>query len=120
MRPFMLYHWSPRSRRKSILRHGLKPGSRSHDASWRPPYVCFCRNPNSAWALSATHTTKRQTWDLWAVWSDYAGKYRTVNNTRHPRKSWWLTEYRASVRIPTRNVIYVGSRVRDLRKRFRP
>jgi len=96
----MLYHWSPRSRRKSILRHGLKPRSLSHDAEWRPPYVCFSLNPNTAWAL--------------------AGPYRTVNNTRDPRKFWYMTEYRTLERIPTSRVVYIATRLRDTRKKFRP
>lgn len=119
-RPFMLYHWSPRSRRESILRHGLKPRSLSHDTSWRPPYTCFSLSPNTAWALSATHTSKRQQWDLWAVWSDWAGLYRTVNNTRDPRKFWYMTEYRTLERIPTSKVIYIATRLRDTKKRWRP
>lgn len=109
-RPFMLYHWSPRARRKSILRNGLCPGKLSQDASWRPPYVCFCRFPNVAWALSATHSGKRGRWDLWCVWSDVVAEYATLNTASNPRACWWTTEYRFNSGIPNSRIWHVGTR----------
>lgn len=110
MRPFLLYHWSPVERRKSILRHGLKPGCISRDREWRPPYVCFCRFPGAAWRLSATHSDQPGAWDLWCVWSDAAGKYSTLNTSRNPKVAWWRTEYRCFHRIPKSKVWHVGTK----------
>lgn len=116
-RPFLLYHWSPRSRRKGIVRHGLCPRKPGVITEWRPPYVCFCRFPNTAWALSATHSGKQGTWDLWSVWSDVAAPYTTLNNARNPKRSWWLTEYRSFHRIPKSKIWHVGSRQFKPRKK---
>lgn len=109
-RPFLLYHWSPRARRNGILRHGLCPHKRGNLSDWRPPYVCFCAYPNTAWALSATHSGKRGQWDLWCVWSDRAGEYVTRNSGRNPRRQWHLTEFRTLKRIPKSKIWFVGSR----------
>ncbi|MCX7010285.1 MAG: hypothetical protein NTY53_24105, partial [Kiritimatiellaeota bacterium] len=109
-RPFLLYHWSPASRRKAIERRGLVPGSTSRCGRWRPPYVCFCRYPNTAWALSATHSKVRGVWDLWCVWSDVAQPYTTLNTATNARAWWWMTEYRCARRIPKSQVWWVGSR----------
>lgn len=117
MRPFLLYHWSPQSRRKGIVRCGLCPRKKSRDGEWRPPYLCFSRYPNTAWALSATHSAKRETWDLWCVWSDEVGPYVTLNTAPNPKKAWWRTEYRSGRRIPKSKIWLVGSRVRDPRRR---
>ena len=107
-RPFLLYHWSPRARRAGILRHGLCPHKRGNLSDWRPPYVCFCRYPNTAWALSATHSGKRGQWDLWCCWSDRIGRYRVMNV--HGKRKWWLSEYRSFIRIPKSKLWHVGSR----------
>ena len=75
-RPFILFHWSPVSRRKSIIRHGLCPGKPSRDKQWRPPYVCFSRSPSLAWALSAGFSERRGKWDLWQVEIDTIRDWR--------------------------------------------
>jgi hypothetical protein len=106
----MLYHWSPVARRKGILHDGLCPGKRGQLADWNPPYVCFCRFPNTAWALSATHSGKAARWDLWATWSDNASPYTTMNNGVNPKAKWWMTEYRCHHRIPKSKIWHVGTR----------
>lgn len=110
-RPFMLYHWSPVSRRKSILRHGLRPLSKPtaewEEDNWRAPWTCFSRYPNAAWAVSATHSKRPGKWDLWCVWSDRVGGYYL---TRNVNKEWWLTEYRVPRAIPKKNIWLVGTR----------
>ena len=68
MHEFILFHWSPVARRKSIDRWGLRPGSKSMCGRWKPPYVCFSRSPSMAWGLSP-RMHKRGRWDLWMVWS---------------------------------------------------
>lgn len=116
-RPFMLYHWAPVARRRSILRHGLVPGKRSVDGSWRPPYLCFAKFPTVAWALSATHSRVRGEWDLWCVWSDRVGLYITRNATR---TQWHWTEYRSKRRIAKAHVWHVGTREFVPRRRRQP
>jgi len=114
VRPFLLYHWSPVSRRKSIQRHGLCPGKKSRDGSWRPPYLCFSRFPTVAWGVSATHSGKRGRWDLWCVWSHQVGEYMT----RNVNGKWWTREYRSFQRVPMSALWLVGSR--DFTPRKKP
>jgi hypothetical protein len=117
MRPFMLYHWSPVSRRKGILRDGLCPRKISVSGDWRPPHVCFCRFPTVAWALSATHSGKKGGWDLWCVWSDVVAPYETCSGANNPKVSWWLTEYRCHHRIPKSKIWHVGVKTFTPRKK---
>ena len=120
MRPFLLYHWSPVSRRPGILRHGLCPGKRSLKGDWRPPYVCFCRYPNTAWSLSASHHPPGS-WDLWTVWSDTAAPYKTLNTgQKSPYLLWTTTEYRCFHRIPKSQVWLVGTRTHRKSRRAQP
>lgn len=119
--PFLLFHWSPRSRRKSILKYGLKPGCRSnmHTSSdpairyWLAPYVCWAKSPSYAWAASAAYARRAGQWDLWCTWSDMAGKYVT----RTCGKQWWQREYRTVERVKKMNIWYVGSRKFTPRKK---
>lgn len=116
MRPFMLYHWSPRRNRNGILRSGLCPGKKpTTSAGWRPPYICFAKYPTVAWALSATHSDEPGEWDLWCCWSDAIGPYETIN--AYDRKRWWFTEYRTSQRIPKKLVWHVGTKLFAPRKK---
>lgn len=108
-RPFLLYHWSPVGRRKAILHDGLCPGKRSKDNLWRPPYVCFSRYPNLAWALSANHS-RLKVWDLWCCWSDEISGYETLNNASEKKDQWWQVEYRVYERIKKSKIWYVGTR----------
>ena len=117
MRPFLLYHLSPVSRRKAILKDGLCPRKVSVNGDWRAPYICFCKFPNTAWALSATHSGKKGNWDLWCVWSDVAIPYETRNSAHNPRVTWWFTEYRCFHRIPKSKIWHVGTRRFIPRKR---
>lgn len=68
-RGLSLYHWSPVSKRKQIIRHGLLPRRRptTHATpSWRAPYVCFGDTAAWAWALSgAQRSAPSGMWDLW-------------------------------------------------------
>ena len=110
-RPFLLYHWSPRSRRASILRGGLRMKQRSPDRSWRPPYLCWSKFPNMAWSLSATHGPKMQVWDLWCAWSDRVGKLKRCNFYPDRRKSWFNDEYRSYENVPAKRTWLVGTRL---------
>lgn len=114
-RPFLLFHWSPRSRRKSILRHGLCPKKKSRCGQWRPPYICYSRCPSLAWVLSAEFSGKTGWWDLWQVWSDNVGEWESLpydNNPSYP----YPKEHRVYKRIPKRHIWHVGSRKYQPRK----
>lgn len=68
-----LYHWSPVSRRKQILRKGLRPFQRATvstgDDGFRQPHVCLGTTPSAAWAVSGDMgwTKHIVEWDLWQV-----------------------------------------------------
>jgi hypothetical protein len=105
-KPFILFHWSPISRRKSILRYGLCPNKISRCGQWKPPYVCFSRSPSLAWCLSAMLSEKRSEWDLWMVWSDLLNGYETISTDGSHKP----TEYRVYHRIMKKDIWYVGTR----------
>ena len=68
-----LYHWSPRSRLKMILRSGLLPGKRNHHGpalnddgtEFRQPAVCAALDAATAWAYSHGAWKSTGTFDLW-------------------------------------------------------
>jgi hypothetical protein len=63
-----LYHWAPATRRKQIIRYGLRPGMRTTTSSGPlgAPCVCFADSPSWAWALSGGMPRAADgTWDLW-------------------------------------------------------
>jgi hypothetical protein len=65
-----LFHWSPRDRRRNILREGLRPYERPvcHTGELSHPYVCFGPTPSAAWSLSGdTLEDDFGGWDLWQV-----------------------------------------------------
>lgn len=111
-----LYHWSPRSRRKQIIRHGLRPRSRPtvhignpiFGEKWVAGYVCFADTPRWAWALSgAQRSAPAGDWDLWATsldqlessfvmpadWANGIHEVRTEH--RVYKRSLWLAGTRA-------------------------
>jgi hypothetical protein len=108
--PFNLYHWSPKSRRQSILKLGLVPGKLSVDKTWRPPYICLSSSPYSAWLLSPFmnglgfdgEAPVTEDWDLWMTYSS------KVKNLRQ-RKDY-PCEYRTRYRVYKRDLWFVGSR----------
>lgn len=104
-----LYHWSPRDRRKQILRYGLKPGVKSRDGLWKPPYVCLSDRPSLAWSLSGgmRSVPKGTTWDLWEVWLGGVRGYEVI-----PRDDGSPKEYRVYERIYKRDMWWAGERVR--------
>lgn len=104
-KPFILYHWAPRSIRKKILREGLQPRKPSRCGEWKPPYLCFATSPSFAWALSG-HTRGDEEWDLWMCWSSDFTKVtvRSDHRGKHP------AEYRTKEGIRKSKLWYVGSR----------
>lgn len=105
--PFLLYHWAPTSRRKSILNMGLCPGKKSRCGLWKPPYVCFTKSPSLSWGSSADMgiTGKVEDFDLWMVWSNCLGGYELL-----PEYKGGMREYRVYHRIKKSLIWYVGTR----------
>lgn len=100
---FILYHWSPVSRRKQILKQGLCPNKISRCGQWKPPYICFSQSPSTAWGASAMMDRRPMSYDLWMLWSDHLEGYETLKLGNN-------TEYRVYHRIPKRNIWLVGTR----------
>lgn len=107
---FPLYHWSPASRRMSILRYGLRPGFLSNCGAWRPPYVSFSDSPSLAWVLSGLYRKKGEEWDLWMMWSNVPSGYEKLKTGDNPRGAGWPSEYRVYERVPKKSIWYVASR----------
>lgn len=106
-RPFLLYHWSPSTRRKQIIRYGLCPGKPSVDKAWHPPYVCLADSPSLAWSLSGQMRRNKAIpeWDLWMVWSNQ------VNHRSHRESR--PKEFRVHERIYKRDLWLIGTRTQD-------
>ncbi|ABS03217.1 hypothetical protein [Kineococcus radiotolerans] len=107
-----LYHWSPTSRRKQIQRYGFRPGSRSLDGAWRPPFVCFSDDPHLAWSLSGYIHPEITSWDLWLVSDQVVTGYETLSFDGGPLDGQ-VKEYRVYERIPARDAWYVATREQD-------
>ncbi len=114
MKPFLLYHWSPVERRASILKHGLVPGKRQVQNTWRAKHLCFSKFPSVAWALSANMSAISGEWDLWQVWSGHVGRIKTLKS--FDKERWHMTEYRTFVRIPKSKLWHVGTRTHTCRR----
>lgn len=110
---FLLYHWSPTTRRKSIDRRGFVPGSLSTDRLWRPPHSCWATSPSLAWALSGM--TQRglevSSWDLWCVWSDRLEGWEVIPFDDGRTAALRPKEYRVYHRIFKRDVWYIATRL---------
>lgn len=102
-----LYHWSPRDRRKQIIRYGLRPKMISSSSiEWKPPYICLAETPSWAWALSGANRKEILEWDLWETSLKRLGKYKILKSYDHHR----FHEVRSFERIYKRDLWYVGSR----------
>ena len=105
-KPFLLYHWAPKSRRKAIQRAGLKPKQLSRDGAWKPPYVCYSDSPSLAWAYSGSLSPVEEEWDLWMVWSTAFVKVTKRKDMRDMHPTEWRTTETA---LPAK-IWRVGSR----------
>lgn len=108
-KPFILYHWSPASRRAAIQRQGLVIGSDTviHSAGWTPTYMCFSDSPSFAWAYSGALSQVAEEWDLWMTWSNWipGGVFRRGDHSaRMP------AEYRAKSNVPRSKLWLVATR----------
>lgn len=110
-----LYHWSPRARRKQILRYGFRPNMRPTTSSgldWRAHYTCFADTPSWAWALSGGMSwTPEGEWDLWET-NLYQLKDNRVVILPDEERPSGIYEVRVEGRIFKRQIWYAGSRVK--------
>lgn len=122
-RPVMpLFHWSPRGRRKQIIRYGLRPLMRVTTSTADDdglgvvagvaafPVVCFADAPSWAWALSGGMSwTPAGEWDLWQT--DVSRLTDPVVLPSEDRMSG-IHEVRTGTRVYKRDLWWVGSRVK--------
>ena len=102
------YHWAPVSRRRSIERVGLKPGSLSRRRTWRPPFVCFGSDP--AWALASADSYKivAEAMDLWQVDLSVVSGFESFSHDPDPHAP--IREMRVYERIPARFLTRLATR----------
>lgn len=115
-RDMLLFHWTPRARRKQITRYGLRPSMRpttnAADDYYLAPYICLGDAPSWAWLLSgAQRGSPSGEWDLWQVWASkltdmhvVPGDVRFAGNGIH--------EVRTEHRIYKRHLWLVGGRAK--------
>jgi hypothetical protein len=108
--PFLLFHWSPTSRRRQINRRGFVPSSRSVDGVWRPPYICFSESPSLAWVLSGANHSDIKEWDLWMTWSNVPSGMESIEDTDPTDGTHYVKEWRVYERIYKRDIWYVATR----------
>lgn len=121
-RHFILYHWAPVARRKSIQKQGIrikKPLTCHCDQGdgWTAHYSCWSDSPSLAWALSARFVNEPGEWDLWMVWSNVPktplGRRDDLGKRNYP------SEYRIFENIPVRHLWHCGTKTMTPRKRIR-
>lgn len=104
-----IYHWSPSSRRDSILRDGLKIFSEpvTHSGEESYPYLCFGTSPSAAWGLSGDMewNSEHENWDLWQI-------RLSDDDEVHYRADFGpnIKEIRTRNSIPVDRVWFVGKR----------
>lgn len=108
----ILYHWSPTRNRDRIRHDGLKPGVKSLQGDWRPPYVCFSDDPNLAWILSGAMWPEIKEWDLWMchVPTSDIEHYELILDTYRDTGRHYVKEYRVYSRVYKRDLIYLATR----------
>lgn len=105
--PALLYHWAPSQRRRSIGRYGLVPGKPSVSIrGFRPPFVCFGLNPESAWQMSGDIHPEVPGWDLWMTSTDDLSDVFEVL----PYDDGSPKEVRAYDKTPGAGLWFVGTR----------
>jgi len=98
----LAFHWAPTARRKSIARRGFVPGSRSRCGAWRPPFVCFSRNPAYAIASTDVQVPVEEPMDLWQI---------DLDEVQMSREEFgWQDEMRFYERIPARFLTLLATR----------
>lgn len=111
-RDMLLYHWAPITRRKQIIRFGLRPSMRpttNASLDWKAPHVCLADDPSWAWLLSgAQRGSPAGDWDLWQTWASRLEEPHIVPGD----VSNGIHEVRTSHRIFKRDLWLVGTRTK--------
>lgn len=111
-KPKFLYHWSPSSRRKKILKDGLKvsqkvSGENRGLGEWRPPYICFSNSPARAYSM-LIHIPKGTPIDLYEVWPSNDHKIYRI-----PMPKGCTPEWRIQTDIPRHRFRLVATFFKD-------
>ncbi len=109
----IVFHWAPVSRRRSIERAGLKPGSVSRNRQWRPPFISY--SPDPAWALASANSYHEvaEPMDLWQVDLDEAPITHSETFSHSPDPHAPVVEVRLYERIPARFATRLATRRAD-------
>lgn len=107
-----LFHWSPATRRKQIIRYGLRPSMRptTHlGDGFIAAYTCFGDTPSWAWALSGGQASSPAgEWDLWQTWPQHLTDPHVVPTD----ESNGVHEVRTAHRVYKRHLWLTASRVK--------
>lgn len=111
MRVDVLYHWSPRENRTSILQVGLLVMRGPETNVSAPfPWICLSSRPSRAWSLSGGMRDARdlseEIWDLWEVRIPDGAEFHP-----HPRWGGEINEFRVFSSIPADHVWWVAERM---------
>lgn len=108
--PRVLYHWSPRCRRRAIRREGLRVGRLSTCRQWRPPYVCLSDSPTRALML-CPHIPRGTVVDLWQVFPLLTHRVYRLQRPRPKRgRRWLIPEWRIANDIKKSRVYWIAAR----------
>lgn len=104
-----LFHWAPTTRRKQIIRYGLRPRMRATTSGYHgSPVICLADSPSWAWALSGgMRYTPSGSWDLWQTSMDRLEDPKVLATT--DRRSG-IYEVRTLSRVFKSDVWYVATR----------
>ena len=105
-----LFHWSPRSRRKQIVRYGLRPRMRATTnltEDFRLATVCLATSPEWAWRLSGGQRgAPTGAWDLWETRASVLKDVEILGSyDRHNG----IHEVRTTQRIYKRDLLLAGT-----------
>jgi hypothetical protein len=104
----VLYHWSPKDNRESILKNGLQIAQKCSDGTEAYfPWVCLATTPSSAWGLLPYDPlgSEHEEWDLWQV-QVTEGDHLSIRGDFAP----FIREVRVLHGLPADRVWWVGER----------
>lgn len=116
----ILFHWSPTKNRNSINHNGLRVGIPSLQGDWKPPYICFCDDPDLAWHLSGKMWPDIDSWDLWMCNASHQNSfdhYELITDTYSDTGRTFTKEYRVYTRVFKRDLRYLATRSNNVSKR---
>ena len=104
------YHWSPTTRRNSIRRRGLQPGSLSRNRKARWPFISLSSDAHFAYDSANTYQPITEPMDLWVVnLFDALGERDYFESLQHNTDND-TAEVRVYTRIPARHLWLAATR----------